>query len=244
MRQVSLASTEPCVWMAAGLVSYKLCDREFDCTHCPLDAALRGGGTPSCADPHLLPDDGRRHHGFPDDRRYAPGHTWIAVDGRAGGSTVRIGLDGFAGALLPRPIRVTIDEDLRELERGDIICDVELPDGTLPVAVPIAGRIERVNRALRERPGLIVDSPYHEGWLVDLVPAVDVSLLEGLLDAVQAREQTDLHLRHFRRRIGLHLLADTVPVGPCLADGGEALTSLSDILGARQYLRILREVLR
>jgi hypothetical protein len=29
-----------------------------------------------------------------------------------------------------------------------------------------------------------------------------------------------------------------------MADGGQALTSLSDILGARQYLRILREVLR
>ena len=31
-----------CVWMEAGVVGYKLCDREFDCDHCPFDAALRG----------------------------------------------------------------------------------------------------------------------------------------------------------------------------------------------------------
>ena len=26
-----------CIWMSAGLVRYKLCDREFDCEHCPLE---------------------------------------------------------------------------------------------------------------------------------------------------------------------------------------------------------------
>ena len=242
MRQASLVNAEPCVWMAAGLVSYKLCDREFDCPHCPLDAALRGGAF-AHDDTALVPEIGRRSQGFPADRRYAAGHTWVATVSPSG-TLVRIGLDGFAGVLLPHPVRVAIDGGQRELERGDIICDIELPDGTLPVAVPVAGRLERANLALRERPGLIVDSPYHDGWLVELAPAEDVNALDGLLDATQAREQTDLHLRHFRRRIGLQLLADTASVGPCMADGGEALTNLSDILGGRQYLRILREVLR
>jgi hypothetical protein len=35
-------SPEQCVWMQAGVVGYKLCDREFDCDLCPFDAALRG----------------------------------------------------------------------------------------------------------------------------------------------------------------------------------------------------------
>jgi hypothetical protein len=36
------ASPTQCVWMQAGVVGYKLCDREFDCDRCPFDAALRG----------------------------------------------------------------------------------------------------------------------------------------------------------------------------------------------------------
>lgn len=35
-------SPTQCVWMQAGVVGYKLCDREFDCDRCPFDAALRG----------------------------------------------------------------------------------------------------------------------------------------------------------------------------------------------------------
>jgi hypothetical protein len=42
----------PCVWMAAGLVAYKLCDRDLDCDGCPFDRAFRrmeaaGSSTPS-----------------------------------------------------------------------------------------------------------------------------------------------------------------------------------------------------
>jgi hypothetical protein len=38
------AGSLPCVWMAAGLLAYKLCDRGFDCESCPLDCALRRSG--------------------------------------------------------------------------------------------------------------------------------------------------------------------------------------------------------
>ncbi|HYX31218.1 MAG TPA: hypothetical protein VE863_21970 [Pyrinomonadaceae bacterium] len=37
------AETPPtayCVWMDAGVMNYKLCDRAFDCDRCPLDQAL------------------------------------------------------------------------------------------------------------------------------------------------------------------------------------------------------------
>jgi hypothetical protein len=30
-----------CVWMLAGVVSYKLCDRHYDCESCLFDQAMR-----------------------------------------------------------------------------------------------------------------------------------------------------------------------------------------------------------
>jgi hypothetical protein len=132
----------------------------------------------------------------------------------------------------------------RELKRGEVICDIELREGTLSVRAPVGGQLESENPSLAERPGLIVESPYREGWLMDLIPSGDDTALDDLVDAAEARERTSQHLRRFRRRVARHLLNDAASVGPCMADGGDALTSLSEILGGAMYLRILREVLR
>ena len=32
---------DKCVWMASGVVTYKLCDFEYNCESCPFDQALR-----------------------------------------------------------------------------------------------------------------------------------------------------------------------------------------------------------
>ena len=35
------ARTSPtCIWMDAGAVAFRLCDRGFECDHCPFDAAM------------------------------------------------------------------------------------------------------------------------------------------------------------------------------------------------------------
>lgn len=243
MNDLAPALLEPCVWMTAGLVSYKLCDRAYECTHCPLDAALHGGGPPA-GDDTSPSGESRRGHGFPDDRRYGTGHTWIQAGHRRGEPTVRIGVDGFAAGLMPRPVGATAAGAPRDVERGSIICRIEFRDGQLAVRTPVEGRSARENPALRDHPELIVESPYRDGWLVDLLPARIDGTPGELVDADQARAHATLHLRHFRRRVALHLLTDTMAAGPCLADGGEPLTSLVDILGGRQYLQILAEILR
>ncbi len=43
------AGVEPCVWMSAGLVAWKLCDRGFECESCPFDQAMRGALPPGPA---------------------------------------------------------------------------------------------------------------------------------------------------------------------------------------------------
>ncbi|MBC8185799.1 glycine cleavage system protein H [candidate division KSB1 bacterium] len=40
--QIIPQSDKKCVWMEAGIVSYKICDRDFQCETCPLDIGLKG----------------------------------------------------------------------------------------------------------------------------------------------------------------------------------------------------------
>ena len=59
-----------CVWMRAGVIRFWLCDRDFDCDNCPLDAALRAHRSarpeepvlPTTAPADALPHADRRHH--------------------------------------------------------------------------------------------------------------------------------------------------------------------------------------
>jgi glycine cleavage system H protein len=222
-----------CIWMSAGLVRYKLCDREFDCERCPLDAALRGGpdsrGAPSSEAACFVPV-------FPEDRRYAPGHLWVA-EGKAG---ARVGLDSLAVALLGTPGRVSWAASGRALAAGAAAATLEMPYGAVPLGLPVSGRALRHNAAVEARPGLLPDDPYGAGWLLEVEGAGPGGV--ELVDAVRAREEAGLDLRHFRRAAALRLLTDADAVGPTMADGGQALTDLRRILGARRYLGLVREL--
>jgi glycine cleavage system H protein len=231
------AHAQPCLWMTAGVVTYKLCDRDFDCEHCPFDAALRGRVEVAPA--------GRRATGdlppwtFPDDRAYTSGHLWLT--GGGGSSPLRLGLDAFAAVLLGRARRVRGSPPGRALAAHETLCEIDLEAGLLRLAAPFAARVVRSNGALSSDPHLVITSPYEEGWLVEMEAAENPAAFSHLLTAESAREQACLDLRHFRRRVALHLLDDST-LGPTLPDGGVPLTDLRQILGGPRYLALLQEL--
>lgn len=235
------AGALPCVWMSAGLVAYRLCDREFDCDGCPLDAALRGG-TAAAGDPVERPAvrAGRRAAEFPEDRRYSTGHLWVqALDGD--GEGLRVGLDGFASHLIAGCVAVHCGAIPRQLSDGELLCEIELAQGALPIAAPFSCRMLRWNGALAGDPTPVWTDPYGAGWIAD-VDADGGPAPDGLLTAAEARKQAELDLRGFRRRAALYLLADTAEVGTCLADGGRMITDMRQLLGKERYLQLLREM--
>lgn len=247
-----LSGAHPCLWMSAGLVSYKLCDRDFDCERCPLDAALRGDSR----EPVPATDGGRGAvpggppFSFPDDRRYADGHTWVRLAAPAVGATdlARVGVDAFAVALaLPVHRVIPIGSGGRRAAAGAPLGELELDGGFLPVASPVTGRLHAWNPLWEDGSAAggaaLAASPYDEGWIAEIALA-DRRQLDALAGADAARETALLDLRRFRRRAALHLLAaDAACPGPALPDGGQILTDLRSILGPRRYLELLRELL-
>lgn len=224
-----------CIWMSAGLIRYKLCDREFDCERCPLDAALRGEPGWQLADQSHAAEV-RRALAFPEDRHYSPGHLW--VQGRGDASCV--GLDTVAVALVGIPHRVRWLDGSGAVRAGDPVVALDLPYGSLPLASPASGRAVRRNAAVDKMPALLEEDPYGAGWLFEIEgPAAGGA---RLVDASVALEQARLDLRHFRRRAALGLLTDADPVGATMADGGEALTDVRRMLGPQRYLELMREL--
>lgn len=231
---VAVASAQPCVWMCAGLVSYRLCSRDFDCEHCPLDAALRGElATPSHALALLYRRTGEEN--VPTDRFYSTGHTWAQrLDP---GTTWRVGIDAFAAALVGNIAGITCDES-EQVHVGDALCTIDLGVGILRIGSPLPGRVLRRNYALAERPNQLLADPYDEGWLAEL--AADESDAAGLLTADAARRQLALDLRQCRRAMAFRLL-ESVTTSPA-RDGPEAfMRDLRNIIAGDHYVECVSD---
>ncbi len=238
--QVLAPETEPCVWMTAGLISYKLCDRNFDCEHCPLDAALRGQ---MLAVTHQVGHlDRRTDEGlFPGDRLFSPGHTWVQAMSHDDASIWRVGLDAFATALIGCAVGVRCNPGSEELQRGDPICEVDLGLGSLKLSAPVSGHFVRANRILQSHPETLVTEPYGDGWLLE-VEGLDPAGILGLLPAPRALEQTEHDLRRFRRTLALRLLSESGALAA--PDPAQSLRDLRQVLCGAHYVELLGHFVR
>lgn len=235
------ADAQPCLWVSAGLLTYRLCDRDFDCERCPLDAALRGAPHAGSRREALLAP-GRDAEVFPIDRRYTTGHTWLQAIGDGEGRVHRFGLDSFAAAMIGRCVEIRCDASPRVVARGETICRIDLGLGQLSVGAPFACEVPGANLGLADDPGRLVTAPYGNGWLAELKLS-ESAHTDGLLTAEAAQTRARLDLQRFRRRVAIQMLADANGVGRSLADGGELVADLRQMLGGPAYLDLLRELI-
>jgi glycine cleavage system H protein len=245
--KVAIHGRQTCVWMDAGILTYKLCDRGFDCEHCPLDAALRGT---TCARFSREPSPEARSRGeleaeagrYPDDRQYSSTHTWIKkTPGSA--DRVRFGLDGFIAMAMPEPAHVRLAAPPTRVERGDRICEIRFERGELRLTSPVAGEVVDWNRELGGDPGAVARSPYEAGWIAELRLDEPIEAAE-LSSANEASEQARLDARHFRRRMAFQLLAGDLNGSMVSRKNGDGqlYADIRQWLGWPQFFALLQEV--
>jgi len=224
-----------CVWMAAGLVSYKLCDREYDCEHCPFDAAFRGVESgPESTEPK--PRGAVASWDFPADRRYHASHSWLQVlDQRS----VRYGVDIFVARLLDHLTSVVLPAPRTRLFRERRACWLVDEWQPIPFRALLNATVSRVNTAVQHDSGLVSSSPYEDGWLLELSCDRDPARYANLLSVSDARERARVQLARLEK-LGM---AQDARVGATLADGGEPIADLRGVFGIRRYHRLCRQLL-
>jgi glycine cleavage system H protein len=218
--------------MTAGLVRYKLCDRQFECEGCPLDTALTGSERSR---------DSRESQpvwSFPDDLLYGTAHLWVR---KIDDSSVRIGIDALAARLLVRVESVRLPRGGETLVPGGIACELTVNGGLIYLRSPVNGSVSRVNASLLRDASLLTRDPYDTGWLCEARMCATKEC-DSLFSAVEARRRVGYDLQHFRRRLVSYLFAETVGLGRTMADGGEPLTDLRQILGRESFLQLLQEI--
>ncbi|HEY8471721.1 MAG TPA: glycine cleavage system protein GcvH [Natronosporangium sp.] len=123
----------------------------------------------------------------PEHLRYTAEHEWAAP---AEAGRVRVGITHYAQDALGDIVFVQLPEVGTELNAGDVVGEVESTKSVSEIYAPVAGKVAAVNQTVSDRPEVVNEDPYGEGWLLELEPA-DPAAIEGLLDAAGYRKLTD-----------------------------------------------------
>ncbi|UCE17803.1 MAG: glycine cleavage system protein H [Gemmatimonadota bacterium] len=255
-----------CVWMEAGVVSYKLCDYEYECERCPFDQVLKKRAKASVSQNTLS----GRHSGlqristekeaaknppvvnetinfdkifqefydieFQEGLFYHPGHTWVDIENP---NIVKIGLDGFAGKFL-LGIKMAILPTVRNrTDRGQVCCWIVEEEGTLPIIAPLTGAVIAINHRLSREPTLINRNPYEQGWLMKIEPEDLHRDLQYLSREHEIPPHHKMELETLRTTLESHLRGNWKHVGPTLCDGGRMLDHIRDMIGPKRYFEIV-----
>jgi glycine cleavage system H protein len=120
---------------------------------------------------------------FPEDLRYTREHEWARDEGEG---RVRVGITDFAQDALGDVVYVDVPAEGTAVTASQPFSEVESTKSVSDVYAPVTGSVVERNALLEERPELVNEQPYGDGWLVVLEMS-DPSGLDGLLDAAAYR---------------------------------------------------------
>lgn len=114
---------------------------------------------------------------YPEDLKYHPEHDWAKVDG----DTATFGVTWYAQDALGEVVFFDPPDVGSTVSKDTAYAEVESVKAVSDVYAPLSGEITEVNDAAKEKPELINEDPYGEGWMVK-VKLSDTSEVDDLLD--------------------------------------------------------------
>jgi len=113
---------------------------------------------------------------IPTDLKYTKTHEWVKQDG----DVVTFGVTDYAQQLLGDLVFVELPDIDADLVKEDECCVLESVKAAADVYAPVAGVVVEINEALADKPELINQSPYDEGWIAK-IEITDPEALKDLL---------------------------------------------------------------
>lgn len=121
----------------------------------------------------------------PESLYYTADHEW--VDDR--GDVVRVGITQYAQDALGDVVFVQLPGTGAVARAGEALGEVESTKSVSDVFAPVSGAVVAVNTVLADRPELLNQDPYGEGWLFEIQTS-SADWAGELMDAAAYRNLT------------------------------------------------------
>ena len=117
---------------------------------------------------------------IPPDLRYTKEHEWVRMDDGIG----TVGITDYAQDQLGDVVYVDLPAPGKQISQLAVFGEIESVKAVSELYAPVSGEVVESNGALADKPELINEAPYGEGWLMKLRLA-DESEVEKLLTSEQ-----------------------------------------------------------
>jgi glycine cleavage system H protein len=121
----------------------------------------------------------------PDQLLYTPKHTWAQTTTEG---NVRVGISDYAQKRLRGLAQVRTEPVGKELTKMEPFGVAETWMLLFDLYSPISGQIAKINEKLREKPIVVNEDPYGQGWIVEIKPNNSLTLKQELDSLMGARE--------------------------------------------------------
>ena len=261
----SAATGKYCIWMDAGMIAFKLCDREFNCDACPVDDLMRQrNGTADGHSPSSLHAAIPEHAAMkaetptqlferqleeffqpllsiqlPADRLYHRSHMWVRNDSQ---STSTIGIDHIGAYFLQPVVSVVLPQTPSRMELKSPCTWLVLREGTIALRSSVQGTATESNPILIDHPYLLLDDPYDSGWILKMEKRGDLKKESELLTADEFDPFFRKEVSALKDKFAASFRRGQPVVGSTLLDGGEPIKSIQEILGHRKYFELISRI--
>ncbi len=227
-----------CRYMLQGMVSHKICARNYECGTCPYDQMMQ-----DMLDYHLVKERPRvkvsdlkkktkvEGYSLPIDLNYHKGHTWMR---REGEDLLKVGLDDFAQQLVGEIKEVKLPQVGEKVDSGEPGFKVRTRFGIAKLRAPISGEVVQVNTRLAKEPTLANSDPYGSGWVLAIKPSEPDAELSQLLEGEEARNW----LREEVKKIEEIRKFESAPT-PSLPDGGASLGEEDEETRKQRWINLI-----
>jgi len=112
--------------------------------------------------------------------KYTKEHEWIRLEG----TTAFVGITDYAQSELGEIVFVEVETVGETLAEGEVFGTVEAVKTVSDLYLPIDGKILEFNEGLEDKPELVNEDPYGEGWMIK-IEVSDTAQIESLLTATE-----------------------------------------------------------
>ncbi len=101
---------------------------------------------------------------IPPDLRYTNEHEWVRVENGVG----TVGITDYAQDQLGDVVYVDLPSPGTQLSQLAVFGEIESVKAVSELYAPVSGEVVESNGALADKPELVNEAPYGEGWLMKL----------------------------------------------------------------------------